>query len=451
VISLINLADKRTGLKQLLLKNILWRGIYLITLFVLTLLISRYYMAAGSGMIYYNLTLLAWFILVVSYCLEYGMSYSLASGKISASNLTGLSLIWSVVSGILAFFMVGLLKKTSFIRASDISFFQISVFYVTGNLLITYFSALFYAIKDFVTPNVCQIINNCVLIFLIPKKPLGIIIQDHFINIYFLSFFLLGILLFLLFFVKGFTGLKIGLPDQAGIRMLLGLSTWAFFTNALSMLLYRVDYVFVKQYCNPLELGNYIQASKISQIFLVLPAVISATIFPMTAGGMLTNPVKIIQSLSRNLFFFTLTPAIVLIVTGDWLFPYVFGESFSLMYTPFTIMLPGILSFCVICPITAYYGGVKVLYVNFISLSISLIFVVVSDWLLVPLFGIRAAAIVSSLGYMGYAVCLIWFFNKDHKFLIQDFFTIRKTDFNWIQNLRTRNVSDKIDGNIINE
>ncbi|HET7003673.1 MAG TPA: hypothetical protein VFI33_20265 [Puia sp.] len=396
---------------------------------------SRYYKASSSGLIYYNLTLLAWLTLVLSFCLEIGMNYHLASGKISSSALTGLALVWTVGAGIISYFILKIFNIKMYLDSSEIPFVYFSIFYITGNLLISFFSALFYALKNFIAPNLILITCNIILICLMPKKSNESLAQDHFIYIYYTSFLFQGVLIFLLFIMKNLPGLKIRLPGKVDMMLLLGMSVWAFLTNGLAMVLYRLDYWFVDHYCSTRDLGNYIQASKIGQAFLVIPSIISTAVFPMMASGMLKSPVKNIQSLTRSLVFFSSIPAIILVFTGKWLFPYILGNSFELMYIPFVLLIPGLLAFCLICPITAYYGGKKILYVNFVSLLTAVMVVIILDALTVPEYGIKAAAIVSSLGYLCYAGCLIWFFNKQHSIRIANFFTIRYSDFGWVKKL----------------
>jgi len=244
-----------------------------------------------------------------------------------------------------------------------------------------------------------------------------------------------GLALFVIFIIKGLSQFKIELPGRSDVKLLLRISVWAFFTNGLTLVLYRLDYWFVNHYCTPGNLGNYIQASKIGQVFLVIPAIISTTTFPIIASGMLNSPVKNIQSLTRSLLLLSSIPALILIFTGRWLFPYILGNSFEFMYTPFVLLIPGLLAFSVICPITAYFGGRKILHVNFISNIIAVFIVAGLDFLTIPKFGIIAAAIVSSLGYLIYAGCLIWFFNRYHSIRLANFFLVRSSDFYWVKKL----------------
>ena len=132
-------------MRALLLKGILWRGIYFISLFALNLLMSRHYQAAGSGSIFYNLTLLAWLTLALSFCLEFGMNYYLASGKISAPALNGFALIWTFGASIISYFVLKLFDIKINLDGFNLPFVNYSVIYIAGNLLISYYSAFFYA------------------------------------------------------------------------------------------------------------------------------------------------------------------------------------------------------------------------------------------------------------------------------------------------------------------
>ena len=420
-------------MKKLIVKGLFWRFVYFISLFVLNILMSRYYLAPGSGQIYYNITLLAWLILILSFSLEVGMNYYLASNQIAAGELTGFALLWSFLAGLVSFIFLKIFIHKVLLTVPGFSFWYIYLAYIIGNLLISFFSALFYASKNFVISNIILSISNCILIIIIPKHALSNLRDGWFIFAYFSLFLISGIGLFALFYLKNESARKIRIPGLTKLKMLFKISLWAFVTNALTMVLYRVDYWYVKNSCSASELGNYIQASKVGQIFLLMPSVASVTIFSITASGLLINAVENIQSLARSLFYIACVPAIALLIFGKWIFPLLFGVSFELMYIPFSLLLPGILAFCLIAPITSYYGGKKILHVNLISIIISVFFVIVSDALAVPKFGFKAAAVVSSLGYLIYAVCLLVFFKKHHQVSLKNFFTLQLSDFDWLK------------------
>ncbi|MFI4963523.1 MAG: lipopolysaccharide biosynthesis protein, partial [Legionellales bacterium] len=382
LISVLNSSD----LGRLLLKGIIYRLIYYVSVFTLTVLMSRHYQAASSGSIYYSITILSWIILCLSFCIETAMNYYLASGLISPGKLTSVALVWTAGATVLSYCIFHWILPKSLISL-PLSFLYLFIMFIAGNLLISFFSALFYALKDFVSPNLLSFCFACTLILIIPQKPPGPLAQDQFIRMYFISFLIQGILFILLFVLRYVPRMRIEFPSLGSLEMLLSFSTWAFVTNGLTMVLCRIDYWFVNQYCNASDLGNYIQASKVGQLLLVLPAVVSAAIFPMTASGMLPYPAKNIGSLARSLLLVSVILACSLVVAGNWIFPIVFGPSFSAMSLPFALMTPGLLAFCVISPVTSYYGGRKILHVNLISLVAAVTCMVALDALLVPGYG----------------------------------------------------------------
>ncbi|MEJ7681191.1 MAG: oligosaccharide flippase family protein [Segetibacter sp.] len=75
------------------------------------------------------------------------------------------------------------------------------------------------------------------------------------------------------------------MPAFINIRLLIRYALVALAANVIFFLVYRVDYWFVKKYCTLQELGNYIQVSKLGQMLLIIPTIISSVVLPQTAGG----------------------------------------------------------------------------------------------------------------------------------------------------------------------
>ena len=189
-----------------------------------------------------------------------------------------------------------------------------------------------------------------------------------------------------------------------------------------------IKYWFVNKYCTDADLGNYIQACKLAQLFFIVPSILAAVVFPMTASGRREEMNEKMQLLSRGLILFYCIACSGLIVLGYWLFPFVFGETFNNMYLPFILLVPAILSYSVIHLLAAYYSGKKVLSVNFKGNLIALIIIVVGDMLLIPRFGINGAASVSSVGYICYMSFILLMHRKEYKSRFADFLLFRKKD-----------------------
>ena len=124
---------------------------------------------------------------------------------------------------------------------------------------------------------------------------------------------------------------------------------------------------------------------------------------------------------------------IFLALTGKWLFPFVFGESFTAMYQPFLWLIPGILSLSGIFTLTAYFAGKNRIKVNIIGSVYALLVIIAGDIIFIPEYGIEAAAITSSLGYIVYQVYIIAVFKKEYQIAAADFFIFRLSDWKQIK------------------
>jgi len=124
----------------------------------------------------------------------------------------------------------------------------------------------------------------------------------------------------------------------------------------------------------------------------------------------------------------------VLAIFGKWLFPFVFGNSFSQMYESFLFYIPGILAMSTLYSLTSYFAGKDKVVVNIKGCLFALLIIVLGDLWLIPIYGIRAAAGVSSFGYLFYFVYILNIFVKESGLSFKDFFYLKKVDLYKIKN-----------------
>ena len=102
----------------------------------------------------------------------------------------------------------------------------------------------------------------------------------------------------------------------------------------------------------------------------------------------------VLPVLARAIIVFYIILLGLLAITGQWLFPWVYGETFERMYLPFLLLMPGILSLSTIALLTAYNSGKNKMAINMKGSLIGLVIIIAGDWLLIPRYGIAAAAAV---------------------------------------------------------
>lgn len=416
---------------KLFYQNIIWKGVFFLSSFIVTVLIARHFQASVSGQLFYLVNLYAFIILVLSLSLESAMGYFIARNEISLTRVINFCFAWTllIAFGIIAF---ALLKNKMVFTKTDALAFA----FICGNLLSGYGSAIAYAKRNFFLPNIINTAINIFLIFLLvfmeAMRP-QIINDDTFMVIFFSIALLQGIITLLtlnLLYIKSWS---LSLPTVAEGKKLFRYGLVAFAANIISFLLYRVDYWFVKHYCTADDLGNYIQVSKLAQVFFILPGMLAGAVFPLTAGGQQRGVISILASVSRVIFVLYLFCCGVLAATGYWLFPFIFGHTFQGMYLPFLFLVPGIVALSTLYTLTAYFAGKNKISVNIKGALAGLACIISGDLLLIPLYGINAAAMVSSMGYIVYHIYVLHAFTKEYGQPAISFFNFSLSDIQKIK------------------
>ncbi|HUN03718.1 MAG TPA: hypothetical protein PLS00_12745 [Niabella sp.] len=426
-------------IRKLIYQSVLWRGLYFISVLGLNIVIARYFEASYSGLIYFITNSFALVVTIGSLSLESGVGYYVASGKMEPMKLANFSVIWSCFAGLATYVTIKILLGQDLIPVSYNAYSFLAICYICGCMLLNFFLALFYAVKNFFLPNVVMICINTLLIFLPLFGNGKIMTPKLYVNIYFLGFLLQGVILSVFFYMKNSREKTTGLRGKISLSKIFRYSFLAFLANMLFFLVYRIDYWFVQKYCTPEALGNYIQVSKIVQMLLILPAILSSAIFPVIAGRDMEQEGEKLAMLIRSSLLLYLFICLVFAASGYWLFPFIFGESFSDMYLPFILLIPGILSLVMLYPVIAYFAGRKKMWVNIKALLLPLCIIITGDLIFIPMYGIAAAALISSIGYIVYHLYLIKCFRKEFSVSKNLFYKIKFADYKKMKQLIIEN------------
>ncbi len=331
------------------------------------------------------------------FSLDSSVGYYVARKQVPADTIIRFSVLWSV----LATLMIGLVFVPVYRWLTPGVEFPLGfiLLYVSGNLLISFGNAICYASFRFILPHLVAIlVNSGVILLLLFRK--GMLVED-FAFWYFAAFLLQGIILFAcLVFSQKNTLFEFRIPRET-LVMFFRYASHAFLANILFFLLNRADYLFVRHYTTATDLGNYIQVSRIAQLFFMLPSMISTVIFPFIASekGMAAG---IMRKISNQLGFTYLIILLLLAITGKTLFPLIFGPSFSGMYFPFLLQIPGVIAVAMMYPYAAYNSGKNRIRTNSAGAFGALLILLVGNLIFTPAYGILAAATVSSLAYCCY-------------------------------------------------
>lgn len=439
-------STKAYEVKQALRDSIIWRGLYYVVTFILNVLLARFFGSALSGLVLYVIAYYTLFVLVFGFSLESGIGYYASKKEINPSRLLNLAILWSLGACILTLILFTVYIPASFSGLTFTFIVVSSMIYITGHILIAFCNGFYYAQKNFRLPNLVAVIINLLLIAILIAIGADSLSTRE-INLYLYLFFgsslLQGLVLLIGAFVYFRIPWKISLAGMGEYTLLVQYSFRAFISNLVFFLLYRIDYWFVEKFCLPDDMGNYMQASKLANIFLVLPTIIGSAIFPLTAGGNRLEVNQKLQAIAKAIFFGYLAILLLMVLIGSPLLVMIYGEEFVELPLVFMVLSPGILALATLSPFSAYYAGKDRIAVNIKGSLLALAVIVAGDLIFIPKGGILAAAAVSSAGYIVYQLYVMITFVREYKLSLAGFFTLDKQDLNLIRWLLVKSSFNK--------
>ncbi len=383
-------------------------------------------MGAGySGGFFYAVTLLSFGVLLFSGSIETGITYY---GSKDFNDIPALSIVllpWLVLLSLLAYAAVS--SFPVFINR------WLSFGFIMSNVVLTYMSALFYARRWFFSLNlILSLVNMAALValFFVFYNPASEVKAGTAINmaaIIFVAIFVVQAVLLLVFFYvsEGFLHWH-WIINKPLISKVVKYSSLAFVANLITFFVLRLDYFFVQKYCSPVALSNYVQVSKMGQLLIMLPSMVATVIFPYSSGTSGGGYLPILQSVCRVVTILFIPVFLFFLVAGQWLFPWLFGEGFRQMYVAMLLYLPGFYALSMVTLLASFLAGNGMVKANLIASVLALAVIILGNVLLVPIFGINAAAAFSSAGYIVCGLYLLWVYKKKFQGNTADFFAINK-------------------------
>lgn len=418
-------------------QSIIWRGFYFATLLLVNIFLSRFLQASETGIVFYVANFFSLLVVVLSFNLDGSFIFFSSGEKIHHNRLALLAMTWTAVIGLLIYLLLPIYYNSfdTDISIARTTIAKFGLYYVVGILLSNYFTALFYSLGNYFLPNIIMGGLNILFIGIIFFGAFTHTSAGNIVSDYFLFILIQGIALGLCFIVKQKTYTDFRLPTIQQSKELLHYSSVSLLGNFIFFFVYRIDYWFVKTWCsNAADLGNYIQASKLSQLLLILPQIMASSIFPqMASGKQKEEVVSGIIKLFKLFFLLYIVIIIVIVITGKWLLPLIFGSSFNNMFIPMLILLPGIFCLSVSALLSAYFSGKKQNRFNVYAAALALLIMAVLSFTLKSRYNIYIAALISSLAYCcEFLFCFIKF-KQQESLLFRDFIHFKKEDWIWFK------------------
>jgi O-antigen/teichoic acid export membrane protein len=388
--------------------NALWRGAQLVSVFLLNVAIARVFKAEGSGDFLFLIANFQLAASVASLSLESGIQYygsadTTLLGEFSSFIFRYTGIACAVLLGILTAVLVSHWLRPSI---DPVLFAIYAIGFICGTLMFRSFSVLAIAVRAFTLPIVVEAVGNLVLLAVLGLQYLFSFREG--LHIFFLLFYGMPLACSLVIFgflrrryaplfVPSATR-RVHLPSlfrYSGLSLLANLVFWG---------VYRMDFWWVAAFCPTNELGNYIQASKLAQLFIYLPQVIATVIFPDVVQDMSTGSRSTIRKLmGYTVAIYTVGVGIFLLAGPRGLL-WLLGPTFDQVFPAFLRLVPGVYALGPLAILAAYFAGRNRVKVNLYGGLAALGVMLLGDLLFIPRYHIMGAALVSSASYITYMI-----------------------------------------------
>jgi O-antigen/teichoic acid export membrane protein len=188
-----------------------------------------------------------------------------------------------------------------------------------------------------------------------------------------------------------------------------GVKSWT--NNILNQLIYRSDLLMVAYFLGVIEVGLYSIALLLVEKSWFFTTAISNALFPILRARD-DDDQMLTARLVRVSVFFTLLVSIFLALTGKVLIPFIFGDDFSKSWVPLLWLIPGVIALTIPKILVTQFAAMNKMVFTIYSSGPALAVNVLLNFLLIPEFGLKGAAIATSISYVMYSVLNVYFFTR---------------------------------------
>ena len=391
---------------QNIFKTFVSKVLILVINFAVLTLTTNYFGLEGRGLISIIMADLA--IIVIFNNILAGNSVVYFMNKVGLSRLILPATIWIFFSSTIVAFVFSVLHT------------QQSYFVLLPITLITSLLALNLLI--FIGKEKIQLFNIFSLIppFLLLIFSLGFIylFKNRTVNGYLFCYFLSQSVVFIvsLILIRPYLVRKeIGISTDI-VKKTFGYGWKNELSYFIQFLNYRLSYFFILYYQDITSVGLFSVAIVVSESIWLMAKSITTVQYSKIVN--LDNPSRAIELTKKSAklsLYATLSMLIVLAIIPSWVFGFVFGKDFGPIKQLLFFLMPGILSIAVSNVYGHYFAALNQMRVLIVKSTIGLVFTVVLSVILIPLWSLKGACVVTSVSYLSSSVYLLIHFNRAGK------------------------------------
>ena len=424
---------------QLLLRGFIFRVIFTVIGFLISMLIAKLAGASQFGTLSLIIVNAALIHIITGLGTDAAIVWHGVAGtnydrnKIFSFTLitAAIQLLFFYIIAILGYLFLG---QTLLGGSLDLRVFFAEIVYFTGLVLMDKFLSLYYSQHE---ARLCNKILSIVsgLLFLVVLivwliKPIYIV--DFPIWIYSLFVFIPSFILAFFFIIKFNPAFKN--ISQEEMRSFSSFSFVVLITNLIQFVAFRADYWLISIYYDHTSLGVFAQASKFVQLLWVIPSIFTGLITPALKKENEKLTTEGLVSICRIMVFTHLILGFLLISLSAIIYKFFLPDVYYKGFFSLLIMLPGYLVYIVNIILAGYFSANRLLWVNLYGSILCCALMLLFDFLLIPRLNYIGAGIANLLTYSITIIFIIFQAKKFIKVAFKDFFIIKRSDFNIFSN-----------------
>jgi O-antigen/teichoic acid export membrane protein len=158
--------------------------------------------------------------------------------------------------------------------------------------------------------------------------------------------------------------------------------------------------------------GIYSVSAALAEIQMYIPLAVGWVWMPRVATRSLDRSVSGTKQLMLRVLPVLLLISALLSILGPRFLPAVFGPEFEASYVPMLLLLPGGVLLGMVLIISGFFDGRGKPHLSAILSLCAVVVIVASDLMLIPAWGIRGAALGSTIGYLFAFVVAVGLFRR---------------------------------------
>jgi O-antigen/teichoic acid export membrane protein len=208
-------------------------------------------------------------------------------------------------------------------------------------------------------------------------------------------------------------------------------SMLSWISNSFQFLVYRIDFWILHYFHGENELGLYALSVRIGQTFWIMPGLLAAVILPHITSvnfdrGILERIIRITNTVN-------LAAAILIIFLALPVIPFIFGDAFEGSVFPLMILVPGVLFVSMHTLLAAYFAGRNKISYNLKTSVMALVIITLLDFLMIPGMGKVGAALASTIAYTTSSIYAMILYSKMEQYPLRRLL-MEKQDMIWLEN-----------------